>query len=69
MNAVQKQVNGLRPLTGFLPSHLRALAANPAPMPDEVPDADILKMAEWYAAQSWGQLAINSDSQEHGWQS
>jgi len=69
MNAVQKSVKGLRPIRGFLPSQLRALAANPAPMPVEIPDSEIVAMAKWYAAQSWGQLAINSDSQEHGWQS
>lgn len=69
MNAVQKSVNGLRPFRGFLPSHLRALEANAAPMPDEIPDSEILKMAEWWAERRWGEISINSDSQEHGWQS
>ena len=66
MNAVTKKVNGPKLVTGFLPSHLRALAARPAPMPDELTDDDINQMADWYAQQQWGGLAVGSDSQEWG---
>jgi hypothetical protein len=66
MNAVTKKVNGLQPITNYLPSHVRALAAMAAPMPDELTDDDINEMADWYAQSQWGQLAVNSDSQEWG---
>ena len=69
MNAVAQKVNNKRRISRHLPSHIRALAANPEPMPDELTDAEILQMAEWWAYRQFGEYAINNYSQEWGFQS